>query len=421
MPATLLDLGPGPLSGTVPVPPSKSLLHRGMTCAALAGDPAACRVPAAPSEDIAATRRALAALLAPPSPDAAPARVDCGESGTTLRLLVPVAAALGRAAVFEGRGRLPQRPMKPYADCFADSGAELRFPEGGAAFLPLAVSGRMRPGRYELPGDVSSQFVSGLLLALPLLGGDSEIRLLSPLQSRPYVDMTLAVMRAFGVEAEETPDGFAIAGSQRYRAPAVPYEAEGDASQAAFWHLANFLGSRVSISRPDPAPEPSNGGAAAPLQGDAVFPELLARLAAAPAGGPAPEIDVRQVPDLVPALAAAAAWSPAGARIVRAERLRLKESDRLATTRAMLRAFGCAAEETPDGLSIPPGPPRPPAGRAEVDGAGDHRIAMAAAMLATRTPCRLRGAEAVAKSWPSFFRDYAAAGGRVAEAPSPTP
>ena len=397
-----LRLGPGALAGEVAVPPSKSLLHRAMVCAALAGRPDACRVPDAPSEDVAATRRCLAALLAPPAASGEPAALDCGESGTTLRLLVPVAAALGRAAVFSGRGRLPRRPMKPYADCFAGSGAALRFPDDPAAFLPLAVSGRPRPGVFELPGDVSSQFVSGLLLALPLLDGPSEIRLASPLQSRPYVDMTLAVMRAFGAEASETPDGFAVPAPQRYRAPAEPYEAEGDASQAAFWHLADFLGSRVAVA---------NDGSS--LQGDAVFPALLARLAAAPAGGPPPEIDVSQVPDLVPALAAAAAFAPAGARIVHAERLRLKESDRLATTRALLRAFGCAAEETPDGLAVPPGPPAPPAEPPVVDGAGDHRIVMAAAMLATRAPCLLRGADAVAKSYPAFFDDYRRAGGRA--------
>lgn len=398
-----LALGPGLLAGEVRVPPSKSLLHRAMICAALAGAPGACRVPDAPSEDVAATRRALAALLAPAAADAAPARVDCGESGTTLRLLVPVAAALGRKAVFGGRGRLPQRPMQPYADAFAGSGARLAFPRGGGAFLPLAVSGRLRPGRYELPGDVSSQFVSGLLLALPLLDGPSEIRLSSPLQSRPYVEMTLAVMRAFGVDAAETRAGYAVEGGGRYRAPSAPYETEGDASQEAFWHLANYLGSRVSLAAP----------ARSGLQGDAVFPALLAQLAAAPAGGRAPEFDVSQIPDLVPALAAAAAFAPAGARIVRAERLRLKESDRLATTRALLRAFGCAAEETRDGLLIPPGPPRTPAEPPVVDGAGDHRIVMAAAMLATRSPCRLRGAGAVAKSYPAFFDDYRRAGGRA--------
>ena len=400
-----LRLGPGALRGAVPVPPSKSLWHRGLVCAALAGAPGSCRAEGEASEDIAATRRALAALLAPPPADGAPARVDCGESGTTLRLLVPVAAALGRDAVFEGRGRLPLRPMKPYADAFAGSGADLAFPDEPGTFLPLRLSGRLRPGRYALPGDVSSQFVSGLLLALPLLDGASEIVLTSPLESAPYVRMTLAAMRAYGVEAAETAAGFAVAGPQRYRAPAAPFAVEPDASQAAFWHLANFLGSDVSFAR---APERSN------LQGDAVFPELLARLAAAPAGGPPPAFDVSQTPDLVPALAAAAAWSPAGARIVHAERLRLKESDRLATTCAMLRAFGCAAEETEDGLAIPPGPPSHPPSPPEVDGAGDHRIAMSAAMLATRAPCVLRGAGAVAKSWPSFFDDYRRAGGAAA-------
>lgn len=417
-----LRLGPGALAGEVAVPPSKSLLHRALVCAALAGRPDACRVPAAPSEDVAATRRCLAALFAP---GAGPAALDCGESGTTLRLLVPVAAALGRKTVFAGRGRLPLRPMKPYADCFAGSGAALRFPAEPGRFLPLALSGRLRPGVFRLPGDVSSQFVSGLLLALPLLDGASEIRLASPLQSRPYVDMTLAVMRAFGVGAAETPAGFAVPGSQRYRAPDAPYEAGSDASQAAFWHLANFLGSSVSFAGPRVRPanrrtdEPANGGGAAALQGDAVFPDLLARLAAAPAGGPPPEIDVAQIPDLVPALAAAAAFAPAGARIVHAERLRLKESDRLATTCALLRAFGSAAAETPDGLVVPPGPPALPAEPPVVDGAGDHRIVMAAAMLATRAPCVLRGARAVAKSYPSFFDDYRRAGGRAEEMPVP--
>ena len=395
----LLRLGPGLLSGEVAIPPSKSLLHRAMICAALAGDAALCPVPGAPSEDVAATRRVLDALLAPGD---APARADCGESGTTLRLLVPVAAALGRPAVFTGRGRLPLRPMKPYADALAGSGADLAFPAEPGRFLPLAVSGRLRPGAFELPGDVSSQFVSGLLLALPLLPGPSEIRLTSPLESRPYVDMTLAVMRAFGVEARETPGGFAVPGGRRYRRTA-PFVVESDASQEAFWHLANFLGSSATIAAP----------ARSGLQGDAVFPDLLARLRAAPAGGPAPEIDVAQTPDLVPALAAAAAFSPAGARIAHAERLRLKESDRLATTRALLAAFGCDARETPDGLLIPPGPPAPPAAPPVVDGAGDHRIVMTAAMLATRTPCLLRGAGAVAKSYPSFFDDYRRAAGRA--------
>lgn len=407
-------LGPGLLRGPVAVPPSKSLLHRALVGAALAGDVSRVAVPETPSDDIAATLRVLRTLV-PASfggtsrpPARGPVVCDCGESGTTLRLAIPVAAALGVDAVFTGSGRLPMRPMAPYAEAFAGSGAALERPGEGGAWLPLRVSGRLRPGVYRLPGDVSSQFVSGLLFALPLLDGPSRIDISGELQSRPYVEMTLATMRAFGVAASESGGGFDVPGGQRYRPDADP-PVESDASQEAFWHLARFLGSDVSIAAP----------ASSGLQGDAAFPALLGRLAAALPGSPAPEIDVSQVPDLVPALAVAAAFSPAGARLVHAERLRLKESDRLATTCALLRAIGCAASETADGLAVPPGPPPPPPAGAPVpvvDGAGDHRIVMAAAMAATRAALVVRGAEAVNKSYPSFFEDYRVCGGRVAAA-----
>ena len=409
-----LRLGPGPLRGPVAVPPSKSLLHRALVGAALAGDVSRVAVPETPSDDIAATLRVLRALApaafgdAPRPAAPGPVSCDCGESGTTLRLAIPVAAALGVDAVFTGSGRLPMRPMAPYAEAFAGSGAALERPGEGGAWLPLRVSGRLRPGVYRLPGDVSSQFVSGLLFALPLLDGPSRIDISGELQSRPYVEMTLATMRAFGVAASESGGGFDVPGGQRYRPDADP-PVESDASQEAFWHLARFLGSDVSIAAP----------ASSGLQGDAAFPALLGRLAAPSPGSPAPEIDVSQVPDLVPALAVAAAFSPAGARLVHAERLRLKESDRLATTCALLRAIGCAASETADGLAVPPGPPPPRPAGAPVpvaDGAGDHRIVMAAAMAATRAALVVRGAEAVNKSYPSFFEDYRACGGRVAAA-----
>ena len=405
-------LGPGLLRGPVAVPPSKSLLHRALVGAALAGDVSRVAVPETPSDDIAATLRVLCALVSASfggtsrPPARGPVVCDCGESGTTLRLAIPLAAALGVDAVFTGSGRLPMRPMAPYAEAFAGSGAALERPGEGGAWLPLRVSGRLRPGVYRLPGDVSSQFVSGLLFALPLLDGPSRIDISGELQSRPYVEMTLASMRAFGVVASKSGGGFDVPGGQRYRPGAEP-PVESDASQEAFWRLARFLGSDVSIEAP----------AASGLQGDAVFPALLGRLADAAPGSPAPEIDVSQVPDLVPALAVAAAFSPAGVRLVHAERLRLKESDRLATTCALLRAIGCAASETADGLVVPPGPPPPPLAGAPVpvvDGAGDHRLVMAAAMAATRAALVVRGAEAVNKSYPSFFEEYRVCGGRVA-------
>lgn len=406
MPPDTLSLGPGLLSGRVSVPPSKSLLHRALVCSRLAGCGGAVQVPPRPSDDIRATLRALDALSAPPTPGAGPVQIDCGESGTTLRLLVPVAAALGCDAVFTGSGRLPRRPMAPYAAAFGGSGCVLSFPPGGAEFLPLRVSGRLRPGVYTLPGDVSSQFVSGLLLALPLTGGASEVRLSSPLQSRPYVDMTIAVMRAFGVAVEETPEGFSLLATARYIPPlGGVFQVEGDASQEAFWHLANHLGSNVAITAP----------ASSGLQGDAVFPGVLATLRAVAPGGAPPEVDVSQTPDLVPALAAAAAFSPCGAVVTHGERLRLKESDRIATTCALLRAFGIRVEERADGMAVFPLPRGAvfDGNPASADAAGDHRIAMAAAMLATQRRCVLRGASSVAKSWPSFFEDYQNAGGRV--------
>ncbi len=408
-----LLLGPGPLSGPVSVPPSKSLLHRALICARLAGCPSAVKPPTRPSDDICATLRALDAIFAPIRKDGNPALVDCGESGTTLRLLVPVAAAFGRAAVFVGAGRLPRRPMAPYADALEDGGVKFEFPERPGEFLPLRVSGALRPGIYTLPGDVSSQFVSGLLLALPLVGGASEIRLASALQSRPYVEMTIAVMREFGVSVSETEHGFAVPGGARYAPPpGGAFQVEGDASQEAFWHLANHLGSNVSITSP----------ASAELQGDAVFPSVLETIRAATPNSSPPEIDVSQIPDLVPAIAAAAAFSPRGVVVTHGERLRLKESDRIATSVALLRSFGARAEERPDGLAVFPIPTHA-IGRdskgdvsepsVHADAAGDHRIAMAAAMLATRRHCELRGASSVAKSWPSFFDDYRRAGGRV--------
>ena len=409
----IVEMTPAAMRGLASSPPSKSLLHRALICSTLAGRPCLDAIPAVPGDDIVATVRALAALGrvsgsgAVGSGDGA-TRIDCGESGTTLRLLVPVFAALGVQAVFTGGGRLPERPMQPVVDALRGGGVAVAHP-GSGTFLPLVLSGRLSAGRFALPGNVSSQFVSGFLLALPLLDGDSRIELTSPLQSRSYVDMTLAVMRAYGVSAETAPDGsgYEIAGRWRYRAPIGGFAVEGDASQEAFWHLANHLGSSVEIANP------ARGG----LQGDALFPELLKRMCAAPAGGPPPEIDVSHVPDLVPALAAAAVFSPAGVRIVNGARLRLKESDRIATSVAMLQRLGVRATATSDGLLVAPGASTPGAATTlpEIDGAGDHRIVMAAAMLGTRVPLRIRGSGAVTKSWPSFFDDIRVLGAKAKE------
>ena len=402
----MIHVAPGYLRGTLTPPPSKSCAHRALICAALsraslAGGESSVTGLEEPSDDILATQACLYALLDGDD------ELDCGESGTTLRLLVPVAAALGRQVTFTGRGRLPARPMREYEEAFKGHGAALEF--SGDASLPLTLRGRLRPGRYEIPGHVSSQYVSGLLLALPLLEGDSELVLTSVLQSAPYVGLTLEIMAIFGVTAVGMPvddryapyGGFAIPGGQRYQ-PAG-YRVEADFSQAAFWLAANYLGSDIRLTG---LPERS-------VQGDRAIVGLLEQLAAMgrqPAGSI--EIDVSHIPDLVPILAASAACTPGETRIINAERLRLKESDRLASTADSLSAIGADVRVTGDGLAI--------RGRAELSGGSadswnDHRIAMALAIAAlrTRTGVGIRNPWCVDKSYPRFFDDLISLGGEV--------
>ncbi len=312
----------------------------------------------------------------------------CGESGSTLRFLLPVAAALGVSCAFTGAGRLPERPNAPLTEALNAHGVRADRDR-----LPIRLCGRLRGGEYEIAGDISSQYITGLLFALPLCGEDSALRLTTPLASASYVDITLDVLARFGIRIDRAPEGWAVPGGQRYASPGEVC-AEGDWSAAAFWLAANRLGGEVACEglREDSA------------QGDRAIGGLLGQL-----GG---EIDATDTPDLVPALAVAAAVHPGTTRITGAARLRLKESDRLSAVAQMLRALGGRAEETADGLMIE-GVARLKGG--EVDGQNDHRIVMAAAIAATVAagPVRITGAEAVEKSYPAFFDDFRRLGGRV--------
>ena len=390
---------PSTLTGDIEVPPSKSLLHRGLVCSALAGDVSLCVLPdeAIMSEDIKATLDCLNQILKSKS-TSDPVHLFCGESGTTLRLLVPVLAARGIDAILEGSGRLPTRPLAEYKDAFEGHHTNLDFP-GNDVFLPLHLHGRLTPGRFTIPGNISSQYISGLLLALPLLESDSEIALTSPLESEPYVNMTLDVMQHFGVLAERNADGYRVPGNQRYHAT-TKYLPEPDFSQAAFWLLANYLGNGVRVQTLPPKTS----------QGDRIYAYMLEKLQNTEENGIC-ELDVSQTPDLVPALAAAAAVTPCETHIVNAARLRLKESDRLATTQAMLNAFGFKAETTEDGMVIHGSTQRPRA--CTVDGCRDHRIVMTAAMLATRADGKvtITDSQAINKSYPTFFNDFIKTGG----------
>ena len=389
---------PGRLGGSVEPPPSKSDAHRALLAAGLAGDTTLVSgLPAPESDDITATRRCLAALAGGES------LLDCGESGTTLRLLIPVTAALGVAAdrpiVFTGSGRLPNRPLGDYLPIFTDHGISLEFPSSTS--LPLRMRGRLTGGDFAVPGHISSQYVSGLLFALPLLPEDSVIRLTSPLESSPYVDMTLRTLSAFGIHAEKIngPDGqpaaYRVPGGQKYAAAA--YKVEKDYSQAAFWLTAAFSGSPLQVT----------GLSADSAQGDRAILVLLEKFRQ---GYPTYTIDASQIPDLVPILAVAAALIPAETHIVRASRLRLKESDRLAATEDALGAIGVRIRQTEDGLVIHGGTPLR---GGTADSWADHRIAMALAIaaLSTQEGVLLHRAEAVRKSYPDFFREFCRLGG----------
>ena len=390
------------LSGELDIPASKSCAHRLIICAALAeGESVISGVTM--SKDIEATIGAMTALGAgfEINGDAVKVRgignraeqavIDCNESGSTLRFIIPVAAALGTEAEFKGRGRLPQRPIDIFKRELGRNGITFLTEE-----MPYRISGKLRGGEYRIEGDVSSQFVTGLLFALPLLDQDSEIVLTSHLESRPYVDITIDILRKFGVTVEETENSFRIRGNQRFLAHNE--RVEGDYSQAAFFYVANALGSDVNIGNLD-----ENS-----VQGDRRITELVREWKTEGCY----KADCSDIPDLVPVLAVLGAFGRKRSVIYNAKRLRIKESDRLSTTAAMLNALGGDVEVTDDGLIIEP---TDAMHGGTVDGAGDHRIVMAAAVAATAISGEviIRGAEAAEKSYPDFFSDYTKLGGKA--------
>ncbi|HIY20943.1 MAG TPA: 3-phosphoshikimate 1-carboxyvinyltransferase [Candidatus Flavonifractor merdigallinarum] len=403
-----VTITPTRLKGVLTPPPSKSQSHRLIIAAALSDG--FCHLSnVLLSEDIQATLRCMRTLDADASADGtlirgadlvdghdepAPEVMDCGESGSTLRFLIPVALALKGKGRFTGHGRLMERPQEPYFQIFREKGISYELKDG-----VLTVEGKLTPGVYTLPGDVSSQFVTGLLFALPLLEGDSEIHLTTDLESRGYVDMTLDALEQFGVKAHW--DGqrtFQVPGNQIYRHRDLAVE--GDYSQAAFWYAATGVGNEVDLE----------GLNAFSVQGDMRIVPYWVRLREVGSV----ELDVSQCPDLVPPLAAHAVLRAGEeTRLVNAARLRLKESDRLATVAQVLTALGGQVEEGPDYLVFHGQETLP--GGVTVSAHNDHRIAMMAAIAATRCeqPVTITGAECVNKSYPHFWEDYEALGGQI--------
>ncbi len=414
-----ITINPSQLNGTVTAPPSKSDVHRAVICAALSGG--VCSVaPVVMSDDIRATVGCIEALGAKTSLKRDVLKIDgtnmfknktavldCCESGSTLRFFIPIAAAGGVNATFKGRGRLPERPLNVYTECLPEAGVTCCAENN----LPLTIEGRLRSGIFDIAGNISSQFITGLLFALPLLKGDSKIILTTRLQSEGYVDMTIRCMRRFGVCAERTDYGYFVRGNQHYAAR--DYRTDGDWSQAAFFLTAGALSGDVTVSGLDilsaqgdkKITELLDGfGAKAKLDGDKVTVKKSELKAI--------DIDASQIPDLVPVLAVAASVSEGTTRIYNAGRLRAKESDRLRSTSDMINALGGWAQITADGLLIT-GVNRLKGGT--VNGYNDHRIVMAASVAALRCENKvtITDSESINKSFPDYFEEYERLGGKT--------
>ena len=406
-------------NGTVNLPPSKSDVHRAIICAAMANGVSRIS-PVALSNDIKATIGCIKALGA----DAVlennvltvdgtnmyknkTALLDCGESGSTLRFFIPIAAVGNINATFVGKGKLPQRPIGIFTEALPKAGTVCKT-EGG---LPLEIKGQLKSGIFEIPGNVSSQFITGLLLALPILEGDSEIVLTSPLESVGYIAMTIRTMKQFGVNIQATEKGWHIKGGQSYKT--CDYTTDGDWSQAAFFMVLGAVSGKVTVK----------GVAKDSTQGDKKCAEILARFGAKvtqldnevtveKGKLKAITVDASQIPDLVPVLSVCAAFAEGTTKIINAERLRIKECDRLKATAELLNNLGGKVKELSDGLEIT-GVSSLKGGN--VNGYNDHRIVMSAAVCAARSDEDITAtfAMSINKSYPDFYIDYNSIGGKA--------
>lgn len=415
-----MKITPRPLRGETEGIPSKAHGHRLLIASALADRPTRLYLGEL-SEDLRMTFSALtrmgmrsreekdgSVLIFPIEEMPCTRTIDCGCSGSTLRFLFPLAAALGcNGYTYTGSARLGERPMEPLIEAMKRHGVLIR----GEQF-PYRVSGQLHGGIFYLPGNVSSQFLSGLLFALPLLIADSRIELTSPLESASYVDMTIAVLRQFGVKIKREGNRFEVKGRQTYASPGT-VTVEKDWSNSAFWLAAGALSDEITVTGLD----------LASAQGDKAILSLLRQMTEKSTSAPvegirvkketlyATEIDASQIPDLVPVLAVLGCAAKGTTTIHNGARLRLKESDRLKALAENLKTLGADIEETADGLVIRGGKQLH---GGEVDSFDDHRIVMAMALASVlcEKDVVIKNAGAVAKSYPAFFDDFKKLGGQ---------
>ena len=413
----IATITPAQLSGTIPAIASKSDAHRLLILAALSQGETRLRMEQR-SEDIDATICCLRALGVSIEvlPDGVLVRgieqpnenplLDCGESGSTFRFLLPVAAALCESARFTGGGRLPERPIGELMAVMQAHGVVF-----SAERLPFSTSGRLAGGAFSLPGNVSSQYLTGLLLALPLVAQDSTISLTTRLESAAYVDITLHALKRFGVRVSVENGVYAVSGGQTLQSPGE-CRVDGDWSNAAFFLAAGALGKPVTLTGLHLDSPQGDKAILDALRKFGAFVEATAdTVTVSPANLVGCTIDVSETPDLLPILAVLGAGASGETRLVNAARLRLKESDRLASVSAMLRALGGRVEEQPDALVISGG--RLAGGT--VESCRDHRIAMSAAIasILCESSVTILGADAVKKSYPAFYTDYNHLGGHA--------
>ena len=412
------------LSGEVSIPSSKSVVHRLMICAALGDRDIRISCKGA-GDDIAATADCLRALGADISIkedyiEISPMKrgkngsecsvLNCRESGSTLRFMLPVAAALGANASFYGEGRLSKRPLSPLYDEMISHGVEL----SEAGKFPLNCKGLLSGGKYTIDASVSSQFITGLLMALPVVEEDSELILTGKIESAPYIAITLRTLELFGIEIKQTGSGYYIRGGQKYTTPAQ-LSAEGDWSGAAFWIVAGCIGKSPVICR---GVDYNNS-----VQGDKKVVDILKEMGAKieimensiiayPSEMHGIETDCSDIPDLVPILSVAASQAESASTFNGIKRLRLKESDRVVSTMNMLQAFGIQSTATDNSITIQPG--KAIAG-CSIDSAADHRIAASALVMSSvaKGSCLINNIECISKSYPDFCKDFINLGGKL--------
>ncbi len=417
-----LTISPSKLTGTVKSPPSKSMTHRAIFAAALSNGNSVINNVSA-SDDIETTFNAVKAIgcklfsldktvkvvgigQKKDFINDEELNICCLESGSTLRFLIPIIAAFGINARIFGKGRLLERPIKPYVDSFRDKGVnitkELDF---------IHISGKLVPGKFTIDGSLSSQFVTGLLLALPILNGDSEIEIVGNLGSKPYVDMTIDVLKFFGIVINEIRSGYQIFGNQTYKS--CNYTVEGDYSQAAFFEVLgcinpvkikglkrnSYQGDKIMLNLIESC------GANVEWQDNAVVVKPGNRLKAFRAS-------VINTPDLAPAMSVLACMCEGSSKIEGISRLKLKESDRIVSTTSMIKSLGGEIKVF-DNYMIVEGVKKLAGGT--VDSYNDHRIVMAASIAAaySKDPVKILNAQSVNKSYPNFFEDYKSLGGVV--------